>query len=140
MHMHQHSIITRRFSGGFSLVELLVVMAVVGIVAAWAMPSFQGIIRNNRVTPEAANLKVGLMLARSEAIKRNRRVAICSSSDGASCTGAWNDGWIVFVDTDADSARANTEELIRVGQSDDDISIASSEATTVCAINARRLP
>ncbi|MCB1935235.1 MAG: GspH/FimT family protein [Nitrosomonas sp.] len=53
-------------------------------------------------------------LARSEAIKRNGRVVVCTSSDGSSCTnsGNWNQGWIIFSDLDNDASRDGGEDLI----------------------------
>ena len=60
-----------------------------------------------------------MSLARSEAIKRNQRVAICPSDDGEQCSGnQYENGWIVFVDGNSNNSReVNTEELIWVGNS-----------------------
>jgi type IV fimbrial biogenesis protein FimT len=120
--------------------ELLITIVIIGILAATALPSLQGFIRNNRVVAESGDFKIALTLARSEAIKRNRIVAICASSDGATCAGGWSDGWIVFQDTNADGARANAEELIRAGTSDDDVAISSSTSVTSYSFNGRGLP
>lgn len=85
---------------GFSLTELLLTMAIAGIVVTFAVPSFYGTIRNNRITTNTNELVTSLNLARSEAAKRARRVTVCKSADGKDCTdkGGWEQGWVVFVD------------------------------------------
>ena len=63
-------------------------------------------------TQIVSELQATLNLARSEAIKRNTGITICRSSNGTSCTGNWQDGWIVFVDSNFDGAvDANTDPL-----------------------------
>ncbi len=87
---------------GFSLIELLVTLAVMAISLALVTPSFSELIKNNKVTNTSNKLVRALQLARSEAAKRNARTAICRSKDQAQCkTGSgWTDGWIVFVEDD----------------------------------------
>lgn len=90
---------------GFSLVELMVTLAVVAIVLVVGVPSFQGMMRNNRVITHTNDFLSSLNLARSEAIKRGVgwRVVMCPGNPTAGCSGtAWGGGWIVFVDADAD--------------------------------------
>jgi len=81
---------------GFSLVELMVVVAIVAILAAVAAPSFSVMLRNNRLAAASSALQVSLSLARSEAVKRgsNARVTVAANI----AVGAWTNGWTVFVD------------------------------------------
>ena len=101
---------------GFSLVELLVTLAIVAIVAAFAAPSMQGVLSGSQITAVNNQLVYSLQSARSEAIKRITSVTLCPSTDPlaaqAVCGGNLNDGWIVFVDTDSNGMRATTELLI----------------------------
>ena len=87
-------------NSGVTLIELLIAVAVLAIGAVLAIPSFTELVKNNRLTSASNNLVRALQLARSEAVKRNTRVAICRSQDQAQCkTGTgWTDGWIVFVE------------------------------------------
>jgi type IV fimbrial biogenesis protein FimT len=85
---------------GFTLVELIVTMAVAGILISIAMPSFRSFMQNSRLTTQASTLVYSLNLARSEAIRLDTPVEVCASSDGATCNIAatppgWADGWIV---------------------------------------------
>lgn len=97
-----------RLYRGFSLVELMVTIVILGVLLAMAAPSFSEMVRNNRSQAAANELVSALNSARMEAIKRGQRVSLCPSSNGTSCSGAsWQGGWIVFVDTAAsDSAAA----------------------------------
>ncbi|GAB6067346.1 hypothetical protein JCM13664_06640 [Methylothermus subterraneus] len=102
---------------GFTLVELMVTVAVAAIVLTVGVPSFQVLVKNNRMVTAANELVGALNLARSEAIKRNVRVTVCKSGDGASCTtsGNWEQGWIVFTDDNNDAAYDSASEtLLRV--------------------------
>jgi type IV fimbrial biogenesis protein FimT len=76
-----------KLSVGFTLVELIVVIAILAILAGIVMPSFQNTIRNQRVKNASFELFASLILARSEAIKRNGDVTITPVS------GSWESGW-----------------------------------------------
>lgn len=94
----------------------MVTVALAGILVAVAIPSFQEIIRNNRLATQANAFVSALNLARSEAVKRSVRVTLCKSANATSCatTGGYDQGWIVFVDSN-NSATVNTgEQIIRV--------------------------
>ena len=85
----------------------MITVLIVGIVLAIAVPSFNTSILNNRSVALGEDLSAALNLARSEAVKRNARVTVCASTDGANCTGnVWTGGFITFVDTAASDAAA----------------------------------
>ena len=66
---------------GFTLTELLAVIAIASILAALAAPSFRDMVRDNRVTAATNTFIAHLALARSEAITRRTTVALCRSAD-----------------------------------------------------------
>lgn len=104
------------YQSGFTLIELLIAIAVAAIVLSLGVPSFERIIERNQLTANVNKLVTTLNLARSEAIKRNQRVKICDSTDGANCgAGNYEQGWIVFVDENNNGVLDNpNEELIQV--------------------------
>jgi type IV fimbrial biogenesis protein FimT len=101
-------------SPGFSLVELLVTLAILGTLAALAAPSFVALIRSSSLAAASNEFLGGLRLARSEALRRGGRVAMCKSNDGATCTdsGGWEQGWIMFNDPNHNGAPDSGEDVI----------------------------
>jgi type IV fimbrial biogenesis protein FimT len=85
-------------NSGFTLIELVVTVSLAGILMAVAIPSFIEAIKSNRLTTQANEFMAALNLARSEAIKRGVQVTVQRKG---STSGAWEDGWDVFVDSDA---------------------------------------
>ena len=105
----------RRPAGGFTLVELLMVLAVIGILLSFAVPSFNALLGSSKLTAASNALLSSMHLARSEAIKRNGRVMLCKSADGRSCAtaGGWEQGWIVFHDANDNGEHDSGELLIQ---------------------------
>ncbi len=106
-------------TSGFSLIELMVVITVVAILLALAVPSFQGMIATSNLTSTTNDLIATLARARSDAIRRGKRVTVCMSADGAACTttGNWSQGWIMFNVNDRDATDAtvqNTSDITAV--------------------------
>ena len=101
---------------GFTLIELMVAIAVVAIVLTMGVPSFERVIERNQLTANINELVASLNYARSEAVRRNQRVSICHSDDGTTCSGSnYDDGWIIFEDIDQDEDRDDpTDEILRV--------------------------
>ncbi len=106
-----------RHSSGFTLVELMITVAVIAILIGIGFPSFSASLRSNRVATHANEMIATVSLARTEAIKSNIAAGICPSANGTTCGGTWNGGWLVFVDTNnngAPNAAAVPSEVVRV--------------------------
>ena len=98
---------------GFTLGETLTALAVVGIGLSLAAPGLQSVTRSNRQAVSVNQLVATLHIARSEAVTRNAPVGVCASSDGTRCDGtAWEQGWIAFLDTDANADHTPSEALV----------------------------
>ncbi|SFN45040.1 GspH/FimT family pseudopilin [Marinobacter pelagius] len=106
-----------RYNSGFTLLELLITITILGIIATYAIPSFREMVLNNRLTAQTNEVTSLVSYARSEASKlREGVVTICSSTDSTSCSGnaAWETGLIVFRDDDMNAAFGGTDQLLKV--------------------------
>lgn len=115
---------------GFSIIELMIVISIVGILAAIAIPAFDDMIKNNRRTVVVNELVANLSLARAEGAKRNQPVSVCANTSGGgiSCTGGtnWSYGWMVFLDPNNDGDIAASTDMIKQYVNDyGDIKVAS---------------
>ena len=134
---------------GFTLIELMIVVAISGIVLTIGIPSFSQFMTNGRLTSET-NLLIGSVnLARSEAIKRNKQVTISRNS---STDYKWEDGWSVFVDinkngvfnddSDANLCEAGEDCLLKIlvpSSSDNTIRTENSKFKQYIAFGASGL-
>ncbi|MGA8259263.1 MAG: GspH/FimT family pseudopilin [Arenicellales bacterium] len=103
---------------GFSLVELLVTLAVASLLLAAGLPSFLSMVRNDRINNGIDLLLADVNLARLAAVERDRDVVLCRSRDGRHCQRSsrahtdWSRGWIVYVNPDGDKRRDPGEPLL----------------------------
>ncbi|GLQ46874.1 hypothetical protein GCM10007862_19250 [Dyella lipolytica] len=94
----------RKPAGGFTIVELMVVIVIVAIISVFAIPSYKGLMTQNRMAGEMNDLSTDIELARSAAVKQGLTVTICASAAPTSATptcnnsAEWNTGWIAFID------------------------------------------
>ncbi len=107
---------------GFTLVELMITIAVIGVIAFLGVPSLTSLLENNRVTTQTNQLVSSIHLARSEAVKRNGAVKLCPLGEGAICGQDWRKGWMVV---------AGSEVLQVVDVADQLMSISSAPSQLV---------
>ena len=106
---------TRRCGhAGFSMPEIMVTVAVAGVLTGVAVPSLSAMLQAQRASSLASNFVASLHLARGEAIKRNGRAVVCKSATGDACTGSggWEQGWIVFHDVNNNAALDVGERVV----------------------------
>lgn len=89
-----------RFISGFTLVELMVTLAVASILFTVAAPSFNQFVSSNNASNAAERLASIFAYARSEAVVRVENVLVCATTDGANCVVGgtdedWGSGWLV---------------------------------------------
>lgn len=112
----------RERAAGFTLVEMAVVIAIVAIFLSLAVPSYRGVMTQNRIGSEINDINTDIELSRSAAIKQGVPVVICPSTNPnaatPSCSGAsnWETGWIIFTDiaNNQTFATGSGDTLIRI--------------------------
>jgi type IV fimbrial biogenesis protein FimT len=136
-----------RGARGFSLVELITVMTIIGIGIGIAVPSYKYVTNSNRVSSEVNQLLGDLQYARSEAIKEGMPVSVCPGSvtvSGTTVTGtctagsAWQGGWFIFSNLSGGTAFvAGADQVLRVQPqlSSTDTFVSSDTSVTVITFN-----
>jgi type IV fimbrial biogenesis protein FimT len=116
---HEHTIPPASRQAGLSLTELLVAIALLGVVTGFSVSSFRTLQLDAERSAQVNRFVQSLHLARSEAMKRNAIVSLCPSRDAATCAAAdtgWEAGWMLFenVDRDSPAIRDDGEPLVQV--------------------------
>ncbi|MBT4523094.1 MAG: prepilin-type N-terminal cleavage/methylation domain-containing protein [Halieaceae bacterium] len=101
--------------GGFTLLEMMIAMAIAAILMTIAVPGFQNVIRNNRISAASGDLVAALLTAKAESAGRTNFVTVCKRNSGGSgceANGGWEQGWLVFVDEDGDGTVDSGDEIL----------------------------
>lgn len=105
-----------RSQHGFTLYELMITLVVVGVILTFGIPNLTAFTLNSRMTAAANDLHAAFQMARSEAARSRTNITICASADpmgaGSDCDGTWDQGYIVFIDDDANQVRAGANETV----------------------------
>ena len=108
---------------GFTLVELMVVIAVIAVIAGIALPSFRDLTRRSQLTSAANELSAAIQAAKMESIRTNSKVELCPSTDGSTCAGS---NWRRFI---VRSVRSGVTTVIR------DVTLARGTYTVTGSTN-----
>jgi type IV fimbrial biogenesis protein FimT len=118
---------------GFTLFELMIALAMVGILVGVAAPSFNNWGRQTRVVTAQNDFVTALNYARSEAVRRSRLVTVCSTTGFTACdssAGAFASGWMAFTDNlgSGQGTLGSGEEILQTwrGPGDDSVSFTST--------------
>ncbi len=106
----------KRQQTGFTLYELMITLMVVAVILGFGIPNMRNFTLNSRMTSTANDLHAAFLMARSEAAHAKTNVTICASADpmgAANCGGTWDQGYVVFIDNNADLVRDAGEAVLR---------------------------
>jgi type IV fimbrial biogenesis protein FimT len=125
-----------------TMTEMVVVMAIVGILVGLGVPSFRYVTNSNRLSSEVDALLGDMQFARSESLREGRTVTVCISSNGTSCAGSttytWQSGWVVFSDLNNDGVIGATDPVLRVQRTFSSTDDFQDSAKTVTQVRFNR--
>lgn len=100
---------------GFTLAELMIVLALLGILLAIGVPAFSQLAASIRLTSAFNAVTASLAGARMAAVSHRAPVTVCPSADGAQCRRdlAWEGGWIAFLDPGRDGVPASADAILQ---------------------------
>lgn len=97
---------------GYTLLEIMIAMAIAAILLAVGVPNLTSFIKNNRILAETNGLMTVIKTARSEAMTQRTTVTVCRSSDNVNCDGA-GDNYIAFTDASTADVVDGTDLIIQ---------------------------
>ncbi|NKB34281.1 MAG: prepilin-type N-terminal cleavage/methylation domain-containing protein [Pseudomonadales bacterium] len=98
---------------GFTMLELLIALLIIGVLLGVALPDFEQTISQKRSEQTLKTLTQTIEFARIAAITSSSTVTLCKSSDGEACGGEWNNGVLVFTDSNRNRSIDDEDELLR---------------------------
>lgn len=113
---------------GFTLIELMVAIALAALLLSMAVPALDSFTTNARQTSAINDFVASMHLARNTAVTTNARVTVCASSDGVACEAVpWNQGWIVFSDQNSNQLIDGTDAIVTSSGEVDGLAVQSGE-------------
>lgn len=124
-------------NAGFTLIELMITVSILAILSMVAVPSFRDMLRNGQLTAVTNEFVGALTYARSEAVKRGKRVTICKSDApevanpvcATSNNPTWQKGWLIFVDSSTTGTFDGTDVRLKVGQPSSSTVVITEDTT-----------
>ena len=136
----QHQPTSAHRMRGFTLIEVMVVVSILGVLAALAAPSFTSLIDKWRISQATDSMKSTIYYARSEAIKRGGRIGIQKNENGNGCSLAqykqeWGCGWFVFVDSNGNNKWSAEETILQTTPAPININVIHNGGGTNINVN-----
>jgi len=137
-----HSVLSRAVprSGGYTLVELMVVLSLAVILGSIAVPSMRTMLQNGRLTSAANDLLASINRARTEALKQQVPTVVCFTANPTAtspvCDYGAARGWIVFADNNGDWARQSNEAILERHSVIDSTVTVKADGDAVVAFSA----
>lgn len=97
---------------GFTLIETMVVIAIIAIIATFSVSSFKNWIDESNARAAFSKIRSTLVLARMESIKHGGWIRLCGSSNGDICDGTIVNGWILYHDENSNDTFDSTDTAI----------------------------
>lgn len=117
-----------RRDSGFTLIELMIAIALVAILLATAVPALDDFTNDARQTGAINDFISAIHIARNTAITTNSRVTMCASASGTNCElTAWESGWIVFGDLNSNGSVDVGETVVSASSATEGLNIQSGE-------------
>jgi type IV fimbrial biogenesis protein FimT len=117
-----------RRDDGFTLIELMIAIALVGILLATAVPALDDFTNDARQTGAINDFISSIHIARNTAITTNSRVTMCASASGTNCElASWDSGWIVFGDLNSNGSVDASETIVSASAAVEGLDILSGE-------------
>jgi type IV fimbrial biogenesis protein FimT len=113
---------------GFTLIELMVTVVVIGVLAMVAAPAMTAMVNGSRINGQTEELVTSLQLARGEAVRRNTRVTVCPSNDGSTC--AASTSWARWIVHGMDTT-AGVDDVIRDSSANASVQVSGPVAGIV---------
>jgi type IV fimbrial biogenesis protein FimT len=101
-------------NSGFNLIELLIILAILAVLVNLALPGLAQSVERNQARVAINEIKRAITLTRYTAINNGVITTLCRSNDGRNCGGQWQQGFIVFTDSNADRVINGNDRLIRI--------------------------
>ncbi|MGX5174299.1 GspH/FimT family pseudopilin [Aliikangiella sp. IMCC44653] len=105
---------------GFTLIDLMIALSIFVVLFGYAVPKLTLFIEKQATISVLLNLKSSLQYARKMAITNTKKVTLCPSNDGRTCTQNWSKGYLIFFDKDEDRLFNNSDVLLKLNQLNDD--------------------
>jgi len=122
----------RSLNSGLTLIDLMTTLAVAMVLVTVGVPGLSALVAGNRMAAGTNDLVTHLQYARSESVKRQLPVSVCSSVDGQICAGSteWGTGWIVFTDASGTAGSLDGSDQLLRSYLPTDSELSISSATT----------